>query len=76
MAIKMNLASSKVGAKASAKSVRGARLVARVAQPMSPSSAATAAADASMLARAGLPPTTTPYDDYKFAPIREAEVSA
>ncbi|GIL77833.1 hypothetical protein Vretimale_6619 [Volvox reticuliferus] len=55
---------------------RGARLVARVAQPLAqPGSSSAQAADASMLARAGLPPTTTPYDDYKFAPIREAEVN-
>ncbi|KAG2426633.1 hypothetical protein HXX76_012947 [Chlamydomonas incerta] len=75
MAIKMNIASSKTAATKAAGSARGARLVARVAQPMAPGSAATAAADAAMLLRAGLPPTTTPYDNYKFAPIREAEVN-
>ncbi|KAG2444023.1 hypothetical protein HYH02_009222 [Chlamydomonas schloesseri] len=73
-AIKMNIASSKTAAAAKA-TTRGARLVTRVAQPLAPNTAANAAADASLLARAGLPPTTTPYDNYKFAPIREAEVN-
>lgn len=55
---------------------RGARVVTRVAQPLvQPGSGnSPQTADASMLARAGLPPTTTPFDEYKFAPIREAEV--
>jgi thiamine thiazole synthase len=52
---------------------RGARLVTRVAQPLA-QPGTTQTADAGMLARAGLPPTTTPYDEFKFAPIREAEV--
>ncbi|KAG2500399.1 hypothetical protein HYH03_001970 [Edaphochlamys debaryana] len=54
---------------------RGARLVARVAAPMAPDSKSATKADPGLLARAGLPPTTTPFDDYTFEPIREAEVS-
>ncbi|GFR41559.1 hypothetical protein Agub_g2275, partial [Astrephomene gubernaculifera] len=56
---------------------RATRLVTRVAQPLiQPDSGASPSLDsASLLARAGLPPITTPYDDYTFAPIREAEVN-
>ncbi|EFJ47667.1 hypothetical protein VOLCADRAFT_74899 [Volvox carteri f. nagariensis] len=54
---------------------RGSRVVTRVAQPLAQPGSQSAAADASMLARAGLPPTTTPYDNYVFASIREAEVN-
>ncbi len=69
----LSAATTRRGALAAAPK-RAARLVARVAQPLAPGGAADTAADAAMLARAGLPPTTTPFDNYVFAPIREAEV--
>ncbi|GLC42352.1 triosephosphate isomerase [Pleodorina starrii] len=71
------IAQRRAAAATAAAPKRGARLVARVAQPLAQpgSSGMQTAADASMLARAGLPPTTTPFDDFQFANIREAEVS-
>lgn len=72
----MALLSARRGAVAASakRSAATPRMVtARIASPRAPDAAAADAAK--LLALAGLPPTTTPYDDYVFEPIREAEVN-